>query len=102
MNKQAVKLLLELLTEDSNDVKETRSVGQNILVLDRGFVYVGDVMVNGDELLVTNARNVRVWGTTNGLGELRNGPLSSTKLDVVGEVVIPLKALIHRIPCKGF
>lgn len=79
-----------------------RDLGQNIVVLDRGFVYVGYVTEEGDYLRVTDAKNIRFWGTKNGLGELRNGPLPETKLDVVGEILAPKRALIHLVPCKGF
>ncbi len=78
------------------------SLGQNIAVLDRGFVYVGNVTRDGDFVLIENARNIRVWGTTNGLGELRNGPLSGTKMDVCGTVKVPFHALQHLITCNGF
>lgn len=76
--------------------------GQHIVVLDRSFVYVGTVTIEGEFVKITNAKNIRLWGTTQGLGELRNGPLSGTKLDAVGEVIAPLRAVIHFIPCKGF
>lgn len=79
-----------------------RPMGQNIVVLDRGFVYVGEVTIEGDFLRVTGAKNIRYWGTKNGLGELRNGRLPETKLDEVGEVLAPMRALIHLVPCKGF
>lgn len=81
---------------------EPKSLGQNIVVLDRGFVYVGYVSDEGEYLRVTNAKNIRYWGTKNGLGELRDGPLPDTKLDVVGEITTPKRALIHLVPCKGF
>lgn len=72
--------------------------GFGIVVADRGFVYVGDVVVSEGWCVVTNAKNVRRWGTTGGLGELaRNGPLAETKLDVVGTVRIPQKAVISII-----
>lgn len=77
-------------------------MGQHIVVLDRGFVYVGDVTINGDFIHVTNCKNIRYWGTKNGLGELREGPLKETNLDVVGEIIAPMRALIHLVPCKGF
>ena len=76
--------------------------GPHIVVLDRGFVYVGNVSCTDKYCTITNAKNIRVWGTTKGLGELRNGPLSGTKTDEVGEVIAPHKAVIHFIPCKGF
>ena len=75
---------------------------QAIAVLDRGFVYVGRCSVADGTLRITQARNIRRWGTTNGLGELRNGPLKDTVLDDVGEIVAPERALIHLIPCTGF
>jgi hypothetical protein len=40
---------------------------------------------------------LRVWGTTKGLGELVNGPLSGTKLDKVGILRIPNRAIISII-----
>lgn len=71
-----------------------------IAVLDRGFVYVGHCEVSGDFLTITKAQNLRVWGTTKGLGELTNGPLSNTKLDNVGTVKVPLRALISLVDVK--
>lgn len=75
---------------------------QAIAVLDRGFVYVGTCSIKDETLTITNARNIRKWGTSLGLGELRNGPLPETKLDVVGTVIAPERSVIHVIPCKGF
>lgn len=68
-----------------------------IVVLDRGFVYVGNVKLDGDFVTITNAKNIRCWGTTKGLGELVHGPTESTKLDHVGTVQAPLRSLISLI-----
>ena len=68
-----------------------------IVVLDRGFVYVGRVELSSDFVTITQAKNIRVWGTTKGLGELVGGPLSGTKLDSVGTVKAPIRALISLI-----
>ena len=68
-----------------------------IVALDRGFVYVGHVEVSADWVTITRAQNIRSWGTTKGLGELRDGPLPNTKLDNVGTVKAPLRALISLI-----
>lgn len=81
-------------------MSKANSIGTQIVVLDRGFVYVGKVEFNGDLVRITNARNIRYWGTTKGLGELVNGPTDKTKLDEVGEVIAPMKAVIHCIKCK--
>ena len=68
-----------------------------IAVLDRGFVYVGRVKVDADFLVISNAKNIRIWGTSKGLGELVSGPLKGTKLDQVGTVRAPLRAVISLI-----
>ena len=68
-----------------------------IVVLDRGFVYVGNVEETDNFIIIRNAKNIRAWGTTKGLGELVNGPLSNTKLDAVGTIRAPSRALISLI-----
>lgn len=68
-----------------------------IAVLDRGFVYVGRISYEGDFVVLKNAKNIRYWGTTSGLGELVNGPTKTTKLDVVGTVRVRGRALIFTI-----
>lgn len=69
--------------------------GFAIAVLDRGFVYVGDCAHDGDWLTITNARNIRYWGTERGLGQLAlTGPTDKTKLDDAGTVRVPARALI--------
>lgn len=75
--------------------------GTAIVVLDRGFVYVGTVTVDGDWCLIADAKNIRVWGTTKGLGELVNGPTKDTKLDAVGNVRAPLRAVISIIDANS-
>jgi hypothetical protein len=75
--------------------------GFAIVVLDRGFVYIGSATVEDDWCVITNARNIRQWGTTKGLGELVNGPLPNTKLDAVGTVRAPLRAVISLIDANA-
>jgi hypothetical protein len=80
-----------------------RSLGAQIVVLDRGFVYYGQVSLVGEReefVRIEQAQNVRRWGTTKGLGELRDGPKRDTVLDEAGEVLAPLKAVIHFIKCN--
>lgn len=55
---------------------------KQIVILNRGWVVVGDYSEKGDEGVLDNASVIRTWGTTKGLGELaENGPLTNTKLD---------------------
>lgn len=68
-----------------------------IVVLDRGFVYVGRVSKEVDFIVISGAKNIRQWGTTKGLGELIGGPLPGTKLDNAGTVRAPFRALISLI-----
>jgi len=78
---------------------------QQIMVCDRGFVYVGKATLYAGDLpsggfwRLENARNIRVWGTSKGLGQLKDGPTQSTKLDDVGEIVIPAATVKGIIKC---
>ena len=75
--------------------------GIAIVVLDRGFVYIGKVTIEGDWCIIENAKNIRVWGTTKGLGELVGGPTVNTQLDQVGTVRAPMRAVISVIDVDG-
>lgn len=73
---------------------------QQIVVLDRGWVYVGHTRRDGDVLHITDARCIRRWGTTRGLGQLAaEGPTSDTMLDPVGTAIAPWHAVITLIDC---
>jgi|ERR1035441_52476 hypothetical protein len=75
-------------------------LGLQITVLDRGFVYVGNTVVEGEFVRIYNARNIRKWGTTKGLGEIaESGPTPNTIMDKCPDVLVPLKAVIHFISC---
>lgn len=72
--------------------------GIAIVVLDRGFVYVGKTVTDGDFCTITEARNIRVWGTSKGLGQLAlKGPQDKTELDPVGTVKAPMRSVISII-----
>jgi hypothetical protein len=81
----------------------TPPVTSYIVVLNNAFVYVGDVSFNiQGYICIDRCRNIRVWGTTQGLGQLRTGPTKETVLDECGTVYAPNHALAHLIPCTGF
>jgi hypothetical protein len=71
-----------------------------IVILQRGWVIVGRLSQAGSRVKLTGASVIRRWGTTKGLPELANGPLSDTILDSA-----PLGIEYHelteiaRIPC---
>ena len=58
-----------------------------IVVLQRGWIYIGRFERIGNDCKLHNAYNIRQWGTTKGLSELVNGATSSTKLDKCEGVV---------------
>jgi hypothetical protein len=69
-----------------------------IVILQRGWCYVGRFERNGNDCKLHNSYNIRVWGTTKGLPELVNGPTSSTKLDKCSGVVeFDWLTVIHTI-----
>ena len=60
---------------------------KRIVVADRGWVFVGDCEDNPNgTVTIYNTSNIRIWGTTKGLGELVDGPLKDTKHDPYGTV----------------
>lgn len=60
---------------------------KRIIVAERGWIFAGDCEDHSDGFVtIHNASNIRVWGTTKGLGELNKGPLSGTKHDKYGTV----------------
>ena len=74
----------------------------NIVIADRGFVWVGKTQIEGDWLIISDANQVRRWGTSKGLGELASkGPLRDTVLDAAGIVRVPLRAVIGLVACEA-
>ena len=72
-----------------------------IVVLDRGFVVVGRVSMDGESMVVIrDASCVRRWGTEKGLGELaEKGPLSETVLDPQGTTRVHILQVVQQIDC---
>lgn len=79
---------------------EPVDIGYRIVVLDRGFVVIGDVTDLGDKLRIVAARTIRRWGTTKGLGEIVAGPTSSTVHEALGDIEAPARAVIFTIKAE--
>ena len=78
------------LKEFTGDIK--------IVILQRGWIYIGRFERNGNDCKLHNAYNIRTWGTTKGLCELVNGATSSTKLDKCeGIVEFDWLTVVHSI-----
>jgi hypothetical protein len=78
---------VEYVRKDSIS-KHSAPIGDlRIIVADRGWIFVGRCITNSDgTVTITDAKNLRRWGTSKGLGELVNGPLSGTIADPYGTV----------------
>ena len=68
---------------------------KRIVIADKGFVFVGACTDEDDgSVTITNARCIRRWGTTKGLGELISGPTDKTIADPYGTVrTVPVATL---------
>jgi hypothetical protein len=79
-----------LLKEYDGDIK--------IVVLQRGWIYIGRFERTGNDCKLHSAYNIRSWGTTKGLPELVNGATKDTKLDKCeGIVEFDWLTVIHTI-----
>ena len=78
----------------------TSKAVKTIAILDRGWVFVGDVTKTETTVTIENASCVRYWGTTKGIGQLAlEGPLKDTKLDPAGTVEVPMGSIVALIAC---
>jgi hypothetical protein len=80
-----------------------RALGRHIVVLQRGWVAVGDLTVDGDQCVISDASIVRRWGTTKGLGELaERGPLPNTSLDPAPSGIrCHVYSIVCTFPCNA-
>lgn len=71
-----------------------KNLGKQIVVIDNGFVHVGECCIQDDILEICDCKNIRKWGTTKGIGELINGPTKSTVTDDCGTVLVPVSRIV--------
>ena len=103
MSKKLInKLLVARLQKREPTEKEYKPEGGDIriVILQRGWIYVGKYFEQGENCWLENASCVRSWGTTKGLGELaESGPTSSTKLDSCPIVRFNKYSVVCTINC---
>lgn len=89
------------IREDS--IKVPVPIGDiKIVILQRGWVYVGRFSQDGEMCKLENAQNIRRFGTTKGLGQIAlNGPTSTTELDPSGTVEFNIVTTIAMINCNA-
>ena len=75
---------------------------KQIIIAQRGWVFVGNVERSGDDVTISDAQCIRRWGTTKGLGELaKNGPQKSTVLDDMGTVRLHVLAVVASLDVEA-
>ena len=74
-----------------------------IVILQRGWIMVGEFERNGSDCKLKRASVIRSWGTTKGLGEIAgSGPTSNTKLDkCYGEVAFDYLTVVATLDCEA-
>ena len=70
---------------------------KQIVVLQRGWVVIGDINKSEAEITINNCSVIRIWGTSKGLGEIaEGGPTSKTKLDPCPPMTVhPLSVVLY-------
>ena len=72
-----------------------------IVILQRGWVLVGEWSQKGDMCFINNGSVIRRWGTAKGLGELAiEGPKEGTILDKEPESEFHISQVIRTIKCE--
>ena len=79
-------------------MKKKRDI--RIVILQRGWVVVGDYSQKQSQCMLEEAAVIRRWGTTKGLGEIASkGPLQNTILDPCHIVKFHEMTVIATIDC---
>lgn len=95
-----IKKLKSLLNGEKLILAE-EDLGINIVILQRGWVFVGHLYRKGNDCRLENASVIRNWGTTKGLGEIASGgPTSNTKLDETPTVNFHILTVVATIKCE--
>lgn len=78
--------------------KNVKPSKKQIVVLNRGWVVIGNYSEKGDECTLSDASVIRKWGTTKGLGELaEKGKLADTILDACPNVHFNKMTMVARM-----
>lgn len=72
---------------------DSRDWGYVLAVVDRGFVYVGRAVTEGNWLHMTGVQGVTKFGW-DAIGQLYDGPHRETELAPNGDIVVPLTSVL--------
>jgi len=72
-----------------------------IVVLNRGWIVIGNVKESVSKTIIQNAAVIRKWGTTEGLGELaEKGKLPDTILDKCPDITVDTANVVLIMNCN--
>ena len=78
-------------------------MAKQIVIAQRGWIFVGDVTRAENEVVIENAAVVRRWGTTRGLGQIASeGPTPHTILDPCPTVRIHPLSVVAAMDCASW
>ena len=97
MNKKELLIGIGNLLKDEDE----ESGNIKIVILQRGWVVIGNYADEGADGVLTNASVIRRWGTTDGLGKLAlKGKQTETVLDKTGTVRFNKLTTVAMIDCN--
>lgn len=89
---------VEYVRADQAPVAPWANSPVRIVILQRGNVMVGRWSRDGEMCFLDDAKVIRRWGTTKGLGQIASGPLADTVLDPTnGRVEFHVLAMVASI-----
>lgn len=94
------KIEVEVSEDQLRKIKSDANSAIKIVILQRGWVFVGRFKKINQDCVLENAHCIRSWGTTRGVGELVSGPTPNTKLDPAGTVRFHELTIIAAIDCE--
>ena len=93
--------LVEAFKGKGSKSKAPKDMGTRIVILQRGWVVVGNYVQTGQYVTLSKAAVVRKWGTTKGLPELAaKGPLSDPVLEKGPDIRFHALTEIASIACN--
>lgn len=101
MSKEITKIEVDGEVYIKEDSQAPKNSNIKIVVLQRGWVFIGRWSQSGDMCSLDDAYVIRTWGTTKGLGELAlEGKQSNTKLDVAGHIEFHILTVVAILNCN--
>lgn len=98
MNPKINEIVIDGTTYVPKDSVKQYEGDIKIVILQRGWVYIGRFEKNENNCKLHNAYNIRQWGTKKGLPELVNGVTSTTVLDKCdGIIEFDWLTVVHTI-----